>query len=412
MKAGSAGSSRPLPSLAPLRDMARPLSTVEYYHACVGTSGRTLEAPRTFAFVMEGDSTLKPEQWQWALEQVATVNPGTRLRLHGTRRRARWGSDGEPPRLRMIDHCTWDGRSEQGASFIFETPLPLEAGVSIELIVASRPGGGCWLILHGHHAVMDGRGTLHFLAELFRALRGEPLLGSNAAFSDVDLMRSLGVRLPGTRRIEPGWLTGEPQGRERGDEWRRVSIERPRPGLLAHVAVAAADFARQHSQRPVIIAVPVDLRRHAPGLISTTNFSSMLHVRVEPGDGAEHFNDRLRRLLESRREAVYLPALELLKCMPLSWLDRLVSRTPRNYARRKAVETALISNLGRQDASDFECPGFQLHSMMVIPLPGSAFMTMVGIGDRVDLAINLPKVLASGGRFDAFEAYLRQRLQD
>jgi hypothetical protein len=397
--------------LAPLHAISRPLSLPEYYHASVGASPKTLERPREGIFVLCGEGRLPIERWQAALDLAAAANPGARLRMVGARHRACWRSDGQPPRLRALEHCGWDIQSQAGADFIWSTPLPLATGPTIELIVAPLQEGRTLLILRALHAVVDGAGMLHFLRELFRALRGEPLLGSNAHFSDVELMCSLDVHHSTSRHVKTMWLTGTPQGDERGDEFRRITLGAGGKNLLPRVAAAMAEFAHRHDEeRPAVIAVPVDLRRHVPGILATTNFANMLLVPLHKGEGAEVFRERLHAMLAARMDAFYLPTLDLFRHLPLPWMDRLLSRTQSNYRKRKPLETAVISNVGRHDAVTFSCPGFTLEEMMVLPLPGTAFSTLCGVGDRVEMLVNLPRVLAGQGRFDALIAHLRQRL--
>src|ERR1700736_4865718 len=204
-------------ALEPQTHIARPLSFFEYGHAAAGASGKTLEPPRIITMVLEGESTVTPRQWEEALRCVVDANHGIPLRIQGSRQRARWTREGAlPPQLRMIGNCQWDGLSHRGMEAIEQTPPPLQTGPATELIVAA--GKITRLILRTRHALMDGMGVLHFFQELFRSLRGEPLLGSNAAFSDVDLMRavpSTGWRGGGENPIP---LTGGGGGASSGGE--------------------------------------------------------------------------------------------------------------------------------------------------------------------------------------------------
>ncbi|MBV8062985.1 MAG: hypothetical protein JOY51_05275, partial [Nevskia sp.] len=390
--------------LAPLSAISRRLSTPEYYHAAIGASRHTLDGPRYTAYFVKADSTLTAQQWQAALDRVAAVHPGTRLRLSGHLWWARWRSDGAPPRLRIIEDCAWDTRSSDGAEFVNATPLDLRGGPSMELVVARLRDGSTLLVLRAHHAVADGMGAVHLLHELFRALRGEPLQGANCAFSDVDLMLDVGATHSTSRHIKTGWLTGDPAGAEMGDEWRRISLGAPGKNLLGRVAAAMAEFAHRRSELPALFAVPVNLRRHRPGLLATTNFSNMLFVKLERGEGAEQFTQRLKEMLAQRMETVYPRILDLFRALPFAWFDRMLSRTPKNYRTKAALETAVISNLGRWDAADFSCPGFRADHAWVWPLGGSCFSTLTCMGDRVELTLNLPRVLSGNGRFDELEA--------
>ncbi len=396
--------------LQPIDRIDRPVTMPEYYHASVAASRYTLERPREVIVVLRGKGSVSAQQWQAALDAVTAVNPGARLRRAGRLGKSRWVSDGEPPRLRLLDHCDWDGRSERDTDFLTSTRLSLDRGPSVELIVARQPDDHSLVAVRALHAVFDGAGAMHFLLELFRALRGDPLLGTNAAFSDVDLMLSLNTARRSESRDKTCWLTGEPRGRDRGDEFRLLPLGNKAHYLVAKLAIAMAAFARRRSERPVYIAVPVDLRRHRPGLLSTGNFASMLHVRVEQGDGPVQFQARLNAMLAQRLETAYPPWLERFKWLPLSWLDLLLSRTPWNYHRRKPLETAVISHVGNYKSQDLSCAGFSAQQLMVLPLQGTVFTTIAGLDGNYQMMINLPRVLSSEGRFDELMSELRGRL--
>lgn len=414
-----------LPTLAPQREICRPLSLIEYYHASIGTSRHTIEPPREAVIVAEGDGGLPVERWRHALDQVAQTNPGLRLRLCGRGIGARWRSDGAPPRLRLVPDCAWDGRSPLGADFIRALPLDLAAGPSVELIIASTPAHALmplpegafrpqrtFVILRTLHAVMDGRGALHALQELFRALRGEALLGTNAGFSDVDLMRSLGVGKTASQRLATVALTGAPEGTEQGDVWRRVRL--PGSGhrnVLPRVAVAVANFAHRHSRAPAVIAVPVDLRRHLPGLHSTLNFTSMVRVALCPGEGTDDFRRKLAQLLDHRMETYFAPAANGFKLLPMPWIDYLLSRRADNFTTKRPLETALLSNVGTIDRAALSCPGFRLDGMFNMPIGGTN-CGLFGVDGQVDIMFGTARVLASNGRMDAFLAFLEGQFQD
>ncbi len=406
-----------LPKLAHAVEINRPVSTPEYYHASVGASPHTLESPRNVIFVLGGlmDGTLTQDDWQRAIDQAAAVNPGLRLRWEGRLGFSRWRSNGPSPRLRMLDHVDWDMNSQEGGEFITAEPLSLTTGPTVELIVARQAGGRGLVILRTLHTIVDGMGGFHAMYEIFRALRGEPLLGSNAAFSDVDLMRAAQHEAPADEpkaaKASPAyWLTGEPSGDVLGDDWTRIKLGPVRKQLLARLAVALTEIAHQYSEHEVVIAIPVDLRRHAPGLKSTINFSSMVHVRMEKGDGVEVFQQRLQALLERGKEVAYHPVLNLIRWLPLSWLDRLLGRSLKNYQTRKPLETFLISNIGRLDTAGMSAYGFQMDEFSAFPQPGNAFVILYSVEGEVNVILNLPRVLASQGRGEASLNYLKTQL--
>ncbi len=399
-----------LPAFKQPTFICRPVSTPEYYHACVGASRFTLEQPRDVVCVLRGKGQIEPRILKDAIKKVAELHPAICLRMTGRCFWAKLKSDGPPPRLRVLDQCDWDSSSYIGADFIWHEPLPLDTGPTIELIVAPQSGDRSIFVLRGRHTVIDGTGTLLLLKELFRYLRNEPLKGSNVTYSDTDLCRRLGGRMVMQRHYKTVWLTGDYQEGEPGDELRRISLPSSVANLLPKTAAAFASFAHRYSDLPAYIGVPVDLRRHVPGLLSTMNFVNMLLVRINKGEGPEIFQSRLQELLSKKEEINCLPESVWIKAIPLSWLDFFLSRNAWNYKNRPALETAVVSYLGHSYIPHFCAPGFEATDMVFLPQPGSAFSTITKFGKRVEMMINLPKVLASHGRFDALQAHILKEL--
>ncbi len=414
--------------LAPQTDVLRKLSTPEYYHAAVGRSANTLEQARISIMMVEGISRITPLRWETALRRVAAANPGTRMRLLGQRQRARWSTEGACyPRLRFVDNCSWDGRSQHGAEFIDATPLDLETGPVVELIIAN--GATTLVILRAHHAVMDGMGMLHFFRELFRALRDEPLQGCNAAFSDVELMREVTQSAQRTekessenqssdkqsgdklKKNSPIPLTGGAQGTEFGDVWQRLTLPlTPQQNVMGRIAELAARYARNFGSGTVRFAVPVSLRRHLPGLLSTLNFTGLLHIDLEPNGNAEDFRRKLRTALDEKRDAAYHPILNWVRYLPFSWVDWISGRRPSNYLQRKLVETVLITNFGVVDLRELACTDFDPSNFFSLPIAGNSFISLYASGDHLNIIVGMPTVYAVGGRMDRFVEQLQQML--
>lgn len=397
--------------LGPVRQLSRPLSIPEYYHACIGESPKTIEPPREAIFVLSGEGHLPPDAWQRALNTVVEIHPGLRLRIVGKRSATRWQSDGQPTRLRMIDDPGWDGRSERGSEFIYETRLNLHEGPASELIVACQPSGRTLVIFRALHAVVDGRGVRHFLYELFRALRGEALIGNNAHFSDAELMRGVGTQHSTSRHVPAIPLTGAARGVEQGDTWRRLTIAAPQRNLLARVATAMAAYAHRFAKGTALIAVPVDLRRHLPAIQSTLNFSSMLLVPMQPGEGTGDFKQKLQHMLDHKMEARLPKILDAVRLLPLPWLDVLVSRTPKNYVKKRPLETVLVSNLGVFDLDQLQGAGLVIDNYFCLPLGGNACCVLSGTSRQVEITVCLSRVLASGGRMEDLMRFLEAALR-
>lgn len=400
--------SAPLPKLEQLHRIDRPLSVPEYYHACIGRSERTLALPREIVFVIEGRVTTEPIDWPAALDRVVAVNPGMRLRIVGQRQNARWVSDGPPPNFRKVEQCAWDGRSDHGADFIYETTLSLENGPTSELIVAGQ--GQVKIIFRALHAVMDGIGIMHVFQELFRALRGEPLVGTNAAFSDSALMRSVPAVPYKLKGFSAPTLTGHAHGNQRGGTWQRMTLAGPQMNLLPRIALAVAEFSRLHGEGLVRVAIPVNLRRHVPNLHSTSNFASMLYIDVKPADDIVSIKNRMNSMLKKNIETNHPKILEVIRYFPLGWLDRFVSRSAKNPASPAVFETAMLSVLGAFKPEVLSAPGFAAENLYGIPLLENTFVLVFGFKGRYEISVGMAHVFASDDRLEAFMKFLEERL--
>lgn len=404
-----------LPALAPLAGIDRPLSVSEYCHAAVGHHPQSHLRAREVVVVLEGCGTVDPAVWQAALDRVAAVNPGTRLRLLGKRRRARWISDGPPPQLRVVDDCAWDGRCSAGAEALFAGRLALEAGQVAEVIVvrAQPQASEMKLIFRVSHAAMDGVGVIHFMQETFRALRGEPLLGSNAGFTDTELMLSASRPVIWPPRARLAHMTGGAQGDERGGIWRRISIEGPQPNLLPRLVALLGEYAHRHSDKIARIAMPSSLRRHVPKLLATTNFVNTLYLDLPAGADldVEDIKERLRILHDGNADLSFHRMFELLRHLPFAWLDGMLGVTEKSYRSGRFFETAVLSMLGSYKKSQFSGGGFAATTLYVLPQLDNVFLMVAGLQGNYEITVGMRRVFASNGRLEDFLAYLAQRLK-
>lgn len=399
-----------LPALAPVKDIQRRLTGPEYYHASTGTHPDTLIPPREVVAVLEGELTDDAGiDWQAALDQVVAANPGCRLRLVGKRQHAAWRSDGRPTQLRLLPDCHWDGRSSDGDGFIYATPLSLTDGPASELIVIGRQHPK--LIFRAHHAVMDGSGVAHVYLELMRALRGEPLLGSNASFTDVELMQRVPTRHHLRQPVTPLTLNVPDTNAPPGGRWRRMTLSGPQPHLVPHIASIIADYARRERAGDVRIALPINLKRHAPKLLATTNFTSMLYLNVAPDATLDSIKADLEEKLANNHDTNYLRITEIIRWLPFSWLDRLLSPNSRQSSAPKVRETALLSVVGPVKRSHFSGGAFRGYTLYGLPQRENCFIAVVGFQGKFEVVVGMAHALASEGRLEAFCHHLEAALQ-
>jgi len=315
------------------------------------------------------------------------------------------------PSVRIEKRPQWSGLSSEDSSFFYDTQLSELEGKTGELIIVEAADNKTFLIYRNLHSVMDGLGTMHFISELFRDLRGEPLVGSNAHFKDTDLMSQVkSEQSPIDIRQKPIYATGGPEGEEVGDCWQRIVLDGPIIFLLARLAATISEFAHQLNDGISRIAIPVNMRRHSPDVVSTMNYSNVIHVDLEKGDKSEHFQKRLHKALRKNSEAMYSKMLEVIRWVPLSWLDFMMNRKKSNYLKHRIVETVMISDLGAFKSSDFSCDCFQAEASFGIPLASNTFALLSTMDNKVSITVGMPAVYASNGRLGQLMKFISDRL--
>ena len=308
--------------------------------------------------VVEGYGTLPLEALRRAVEKTAEANPGSRVRLRGALGFCRWVDSGTAPEVREIHAPTWDARSERGASFMDEGFDALGGGPICRMLYV--PGSPARIVFRGLHAAIDGRSMLHWMTEVFRALRGEPLLGSPCRYTEWDIMRKFqdkvnpeALEAPSAAPNIPVIPCSSPPKTELRYLWRTLTFPTIIPNVLAKFAVFLAEYARRKESGRVAFIVPVDLRTLREEVLSLGNLTGYLMVPIEPDDTTRQFS---RQLSLRTRNYVDCHRPDILKKLP--WIPmRVIHRGIERNIRRSlyesvpdAVSGGVVDGLARNES--------------------------------------------------------------
>ncbi len=396
-----------LPPLAPQSRIERPLTVAEYYHAAIGRHPHSHVRGHDVVFILEGEGSPDPERWRQAIHQATMANPGARLRLIGQRHRAAWCSDAPPPALRVVENNDWDIRGSEGGENLFAQSLSLEEGRSGEVILLTPTSRMpvTRVIFRISHAVMDGVGTLHFMQEVFRALRGETLLGSNASFTDTDILRR-GPRshVLVEKPVSIARMMGAAQGEQRGGYWRRFTLKGPQPQLLPRLIALMVEYGRHHGEgeKMIRMGVPANLRRSMRDLLTTANFTGMTYADFLPEApiDLEAIKACLKKLCGDHADMHYRKVYELMRYLPFSWVDGMLSINEKNYRNPNLHESAVLTLLGSFKKNLFSSPDFSARTLCCLPQLENVFVSVVGLQGDYEIIVGMPHVFASGGRME------------
>ncbi|HPS59013.1 MAG TPA: hypothetical protein PK514_12985, partial [Spirochaetota bacterium] len=315
--------------------------------------------------IYEGEGTFDESKWRLALEIASKANPGSRVTLKGALSFSRWIDSGETPRLRLVDGADWSGTGDDGAPFLQEYLNPFKGPTcEVVLIKGDTPRAA----FRTHHAVMDGRGTIHWAEDIFRVLRGEEPLGSDSTLTDYELAMSLnkeGRFPPPQEFIAP---TGIAEGDKGGVTWRRIKLDGRYRKLLPQLSVLVAQEARRHNKGKVRLTIPVDLRQRKPGLSSTGNLTNTIYIGIPEEATAETVSKDIDWQIENLYDCRMYQRERFMNHVPISIMTRELKKIiKQKHAAGLYHNSGIISNLGKLDMKKFSGGGFMAASWFAIP---------------------------------------------
>ncbi|WP_405959014.1 amino acid adenylation domain-containing protein [Streptomyces sp. NBC_00868] len=340
----------------------RPVSPTERLYLSAGDARGTM----ALRIVVEGNGAPEPKHFQAALAQSAESCPGSRLVRAG----AMWSAEGPSPQVRYdVPRAGAYADSAPGTVELPAEPSRRAEPPGCEVLIVPGVDGKATttVVFSASHAMMDGHGALTWVREVFRALRGEPARPALDADTDAGLLRRLcstGPRpTPSPPRRSP-LGTGSRDSRPLRTLWLRRTLPGRHPALTARLAQALTDAARLDTR----VMVPVDLRRHCPGIEATGNLSLPLFLDLRPGADWTAAHTRLLTALAEGRElaAGFETALAPLPLPVTAALLRtaqaVASRTDRHLA------SAVVSHLGRLDLAELSGGGFTASTAYALPV--------------------------------------------
>jgi len=366
--------------------------------------------------VVEGVGTVDIARLQKGVDRAAAANTAIRVRYRGALGFSKWVDSGIAPRVRLMPLATWNGASEIGAPFLDEKLDPLHGGPVADVLVVPCTDGKTRMVFRTLHAAIDGRGLMHWMAEVFRAMRGETPLGSSSRLIDLDVQAAFADRIEGEPQAAPvSCIPVVPPSSAGHDEiryvWRRVVLDRSVSQLLPKTAVFLAAWARRHAVGEVGFTIPIDfrgLRTQEMGLGNLTGYVRLaVPEEATPRAVIQQLNAKIRAFVDCRER----PGIRKLYWKPISLMIRkLKPAIPKLlYTLNPALPTGGIVSMGNLKFSDGSYPGFD--ATMIFGIPGTVGklnVVFLNFPDCVSVVFSAPAPFNAEGQIDELaEAYRR-----
>jgi len=364
--------------------------------------------------ILEGVGEVDAVALQKAVNLAAAANPAIRVRLRGILGWCRWVDGGVAPRVRVMRRSDWDGSSEQNAPFLDE-PLRARRAVADVLLVPCNDGR-TRIVFRTLHAAIDGRGCIHWMTEVCRALRGEALQGSDATINDLDVQDRFADRIPPDSDIAPQQCMPvlAPKPGDPGPlryQWRRVLIDRDVPQLLTKAAVFLAEWARRREAGEVGFTVPVDYRGFRIQEMGIGNLTGYLRLVVPEGASSRSLMVQLGQRIKAYADCRSFPGIRKIVWLPVWYMLRGLRPKIDTvlYTVTPALPTGGIVSMGSLKAEHFDFPGFKAENCYGIPgAVGKLNLIFVNYPDHVCASFAAPAAFNHEGQFDALVSAFQQ----
>jgi hypothetical protein len=389
---------------------SRPLSGMERYSLALNEIYRY-----NVVAVIEGRGHIGHDHLGNAVAAAAAANPGVRVRLRSLLGFSRWVDSGIGPRVHAHSRGDWGYQDETRAGFIHDRFDPLHGGPIADVhAVHDDQQTTTAVVFRAVHAAMDGGGMAHWMMEVFRALRGERLLGSPATDTDFQVAGHYRAQIqqaiaanpanaPQSIRYSPAIPVSPAIDQALRYVWRVVRINGHVANLLPRLAILLSQHARAQSQGHIGFTVPIDFRGLRTEIHSTGNLTGYLRIQVEPTDSARAVMVKIARQIRD-----HVDCQAPLNTQPVRWvrLHRIVRELERNlpnmlYEDSTGFPTAGLVSMGNVDLRAYDAPGFDAE--LIVGIPGSVGRLNIVAGllpKETVLTLSTPSSYNKDGQLD------------
>jgi len=366
--------------------------------------------------IVEGVGQVDPVALQAAVDQAAAANPAIRVRFRGFLGFSRWVDSGVAPRVRPMPLADWDGNSERGAPFLQERLDALRGGPVADILLVPCTDGKTRLVFRTLHAAIDGRGFLHWVQDVFRAMRGEPPLGSASSLIDLDIQEQYREQIPEEPKTPPVTCIPVLQPAASGREilqyiWRRVIIDNNVSQLLPKTAVFLAAWARRGAQGEVGFTIPVDYRGLRTQEMGIGNLTGYLRLNVAEDATPRKLMQQLTQRIRAFADCRQFPGIRTLFWMPVWFMVRQLRPKIDSvlYTLTPALPTGGIVSMGNMNAEVYSFPGFEGHMIYGIPgAVGKINVVFLNYPGFVTITFSTPAAYNDRGQLDELVTAYRQ----
>lgn len=326
-------------------------------------------SPYVNQYFAEGEGDLDLASLKKAVAAAAAVVPETRLALKGHWGFRYWDDAGPLPQVSSIDASQWDGLSGTEAP-ILGARINVWTGPVCEVVLME--GTPRRILFRTHHACTDGAGTLFFMRQVFRFLRGEPLETPNSRITEWEVAQQEG---PVEKTVKSGncrpVFKNMALSYEGGCIWRRFLFPSKPAGIGGKIMSIVTALAKAQDIEKVLFRVPSNLRRYLPKEeFTASNCTGILDIDAAEAKTPQKMQQLIIGAMRNKQDlAMIKPATKWFHWLPFSMLRTNDRFNKAVHEKGVYSSTCMTTNMGMVDYREYECEQFKSVGMFGVPIP-------------------------------------------
>jgi len=366
-------------------------------------------------FFIEGDflnqeKGFDQQQWQKAIELAAAANPGICVQLRGYWGFRYWKHIQIKPQL-INYQGDWDGLSSKGFADLAPFINPRSENIAQIILInqtssALKENQKALVLFRIHHGICDGAATAHWIQEVFRALRGETLLGSKSTLCELDIVKRTEYPKPSVFRGR--CLTVFPKSVEpekTGCHWVKLHWQHSEQRIVAKLLFILRTIAmEEHGEGRTVFRLTSDLRHYLTKeelkIAQFSNLSGIFDIEVRTGDTVKGIQYKIIKALRNRQDLSVYPKrmFGLANWLPSSLFNLKPNGAKNLHTRGVCNITAMIGYANHIDLDAVSYPNFSAQSAYAIPMSiedKSVFMSIASSPNGIDVILSAPNALSN-----------------
>lgn len=315
-------------------------------------TGEVLSPPFAIQIIIEGNGDFAEEQFTNAVFHVSSFYPYLTARLI----KGKWVLTRDSLPIRKICLSSLQDELQKRLSI---SHMPVE-------ILWGQEGNKIKIAFRALHILVDARGFLLFIEDVFRYLRGEVVEGSASGMTEESFIKSrknVFKRPP----LRPKYNSPVPLNREYGVTPSFI-IRKTIKGTDSHIIAKIISFLGRDVDSSLFM-IPVDLRRHQDAENSVRNLSLPIFINQNKQESWISIQEKIIHALQKEQEISEDGSEAILSLIPFGLLRYILKKLIRYQDKNnKFLMTSLISHLGKIPLRKFTFKGFHPETLYSLPV--------------------------------------------